>query len=281
MLVFVILNYKNVNDTIECLESIKKIKHQNDIAIVVVDNNTLNDKDTLKLKKYTDNIVRLDKNLGFAKANNIGCKYAIEKYRNIEFIYVINNDTIINQVNLLELIKRDYDKYEFDLLGPKIITDGGDSVNPFNAYQDINEIKKVYNKNKLLIKIYENRILTYILETYFNIIHRLKKVKHLKNGDVLEVNVALHGCAIIFSKKYLDRYEFPFYNETFLYHEEEFLVYRRNKDNLKFVYDPEIEIFHKEGASLSSSIKNDRHRKLFRYKEVNKSLKKLIDLMEE
>lgn len=280
MLSFVILHYKNVDDTVECLNSIKKLDNQEKISIIIVDNKSLSDEEKKILEEYTDDIILLDSNMGYAKANNIGCKYAIEKY-NPDFIYVINNDTIVNQNDLLCRIKRLYDKYKFDCCGPKIITNFGDSVNPFPAYENIKQIKKVIAKNKLLLFIYNSKILNYILEKYLFIKYKFVKIKHLENANEDLINVALHGCAIIFSKKYLLKYKDPFYNETFLYHEEEFLVYRKNKDSLIFIYTPELEIFHKEGASLNFDKKDNRLKNLFRCKESTKSLEMLLDVMED
>ena len=89
-------------------------------------------------------------------------------------------------------------------------------------------------------------------------------------------NVALHGCALIFSKKYVDKYKYPFYNETFLYHEEEFLYDRIVNDKLISVYNPNIKVYHEEGSSLKNNLKNERKSKLFREKERIKSLKLLL-----
>ena len=96
MISFIVLHYKNINDTIECIRSILKQKTNKKISIVVVDNDTLNDFDEKKLKKFDVDLIKLDSNLGFAKANNIGCKHAINKY-NPDFLCVINNDTVIDQ----------------------------------------------------------------------------------------------------------------------------------------------------------------------------------------
>ena len=63
MISFVILNYKNINDTIECIESIKKINYdQKKVSIVVVDNNSMNNEEEKKIKKYTKDLILLDDN---------------------------------------------------------------------------------------------------------------------------------------------------------------------------------------------------------------------------
>lgn len=280
MISFVILNYKNINDTIECIESINKIKYdQKKISIVVVDNNSMNKDEEKIIKKYTKDLILLDDNLGFAKANNIGSNYAIEKYKP-DFLCVINNDTVINQEDFIDEIYKAYKETDFDIMGPKIITNDGDSVNPFYAYESIEEIDKKIDYSNKLIKLYSNPFNRFILRTYMKIKHIFVKPKKMVNGKKSELGVALHGCALIFSKKYYKKYENVFYNDTFLYHEEEFLNYRKNKDNLITYYDSDLEIFHKEGSSLDMNFKGETYKKLiFRNEEIVKSLTKLRDVM--
>ena len=274
MFSFIILHYGNIEDTITCLEDLKKIK-TNDTNIIVVDNKSLNKTDEEKIRKYTDDLIMLDENLGFAKANNIGIKYAKDKY-NSKFYCVINNDVFITQQEFLSIIEDDYKKYEFDMLGPSIDSPTKESVNPFPAFKTKEEIEREIQKCKKLIKIYNNSLLTFLLKHYLNIKHIFKKPIKPINGEKFENCVALHGCAIIFSNKYVNKYEYPFFNETFLFHEEEFLYQRVIKDKLISIYDPNLKVFHKEGSSIKKKNKKIRLSKLFREKEKLKSLELLI-----
>ena len=151
MISFVILHYKNLKDTIECIESIKKLNTNKEVSIVVVDNNSLSTDEEKILKEYTSDIILLKENVGFANGNNEGCKYAIEKF-NPDFLCVINNDTIINQNDFIEEIYNCYDKTNFDMLGPKIITNDGDSVNPFYAYETLEEVNSKIKYHTKLVK---------------------------------------------------------------------------------------------------------------------------------
>lgn len=272
MTCFIILHYKNIKDTIECIESIKKINGQ--YGIIVVDNNTTTTEDEILIKKYTNDFIKLDENLGFAKANNIGCKYAIKKY-NPDFLVVSNNDIIIEDKNIINKIEYVYKIDKFDMLGPKINTNNGQSVNPFPVYKTKEEVINQINKTKKLIKIYNNIILRNLFNLYMNIKYKFKEKRLVYNGNNKEYNVALHGCFIIFSKKYYEKYEDVFYDETFLYHEEEFLYQRIIKDKLISIYDPSIKVFHKEGASLDFNYKNDYKKIIFKNKEILKSLELL------
>jgi len=272
---FVILHYKNIQETIKCLESLKKTTDIEKSNFIVVDNNSLIKEEKEKILKYTNDILMLDKNYGFAKANNKGIEYAREKYDS-KFYIVINNDVFITQKNFLKSIETIYKKIEFDMLGPKIDSPSGESINPFPVIVGkdnvINEIKKC----KKLIKIYKSSFLSCLLNKYIKIKKIIRKPIIKTNGSKLERDVALHGCAIIFSKKYIDKYQYPFINDTFLFHEEEFLYKRVLEDKLISIYDPSIKVFHKEGSSVKKNYKSERKSKLFREEERLKSLNLLL-----
>lgn len=275
MIAFIILHYKNINDTMECINSIKKLS--DDKKIIVIDNNSLTNEKVNYLKKEVDDLILMDDNLGFAKANNKGIKYSKEKY-NPDYFVILNNDIIISDSDFIKKIKNDYKEYKFDMLGPKINTEG-DSCNPFPVLKTKREVENEIKYCNKLIKIYNNMLLYKLMKVYLKIRHFIKKPVKIENGKKVEKNVALHGCAIIFSKKYINKYEYPFYNDTFLYHEEEFLYQRIIRDKLISIYDPNLELYHKEGSSLNKMLNDERKRKLFKEKERLKSLEKLIAIM--
>lgn len=279
MFSYIILHYKNINETIECLTNLKKIIGTDD-HLIVVDNNTLSNTEEKLISAFTNDILKLDKNYGFAKANNKGIIYAKKKYYS-DFYVVINNDVIICDYEFQNKIIKDYQTYKFDMLGTKINSPSGESVNPFPALKTRKNILKEINKCQKLIKIYQSSFLTSLLKLYIKIKHIIKKPIILSNGIGIEKKIALHGCAIIFSNQYIEKYKDPFYNETFLFYEEEFIYQRVLKDNLISIYDPKIEAFHKEGSSINKSYKNKRLSKLFREKEKLISLKLLLDSIGE
>ncbi len=273
MISFIVLHYKNISETLTCLKHLKKLN--GDKSIIVVDNNTLSAEDEIRITEYTMDILKLDKNYGYAKANNFGIEYAKKKY-NSDFYFIINNDVYISDVNINDKIIQTYNEYKFDMLGPYIDSPTGESINPFPIIYGKEKIEAEINKCKKLIRIYNNSIFYLILKIYLKLKYLIKKPKTPTNGECIKTGVALHGCALVFSKKYITKYKFPFYNETFLFHEEEFLYNRVIKDGLISVYNPEIKVYHEEGLSIKNSNKNIRLSKLFRENERLKSLKLLL-----
>lgn len=235
-----------------------------------------------------------EENLGFAKGNNLGCNYAKENF-DPDFLIVINNDTIIKQKDFLSKIGEEYNKSKFDVfhifislwlmldvLGPDIIARDNTHQNPcILAPLSVQALRK----RIFLLKIYY--FLAYIY--LFHILRYLKKkvIKNSGKNSLVESNgspnyeeriqdVPLHGSALIFSREYMDKFGNIFYNDTFLYAEEDFLNYRRIKYNLTFVYNPELKIYHKEDASTDFILDSSRSKRLFVFKHSIDSQSKLL-----
>lgn len=100
----VILNWNGKDYTIKCIESLKNISYQN-YKIIVIDNGSTDGSQTeIKRKFPSVLLIENKKNLGFAKGVNVGIKRALED-KNVEYIFLLNNDTIVEQNCLKELIR--------------------------------------------------------------------------------------------------------------------------------------------------------------------------------
>src|SRR3989338_7529595 len=95
----VIVNYNGINDTIECLESLKETIYPH-YEIIVVDNGS-EDNSIDVLKKRNDiRLIELYKNYGATYAWNVGFKQAA-----YEYVCFLNNDIVVDKNWLLELVK--------------------------------------------------------------------------------------------------------------------------------------------------------------------------------
>ena len=74
----IILNWNGVEDTIECLESLKKIDYPS-YEVIVVDNGSEGDDVQVLRDKFDDYICLIEngKNYGFGGGANIGMRYAL------------------------------------------------------------------------------------------------------------------------------------------------------------------------------------------------------------
>lgn len=269
---YIILSYKNLNITLQCIKHLINISKNYVYSIVVVDNNSLLESEINVIKEYTKDVIQLDSNLGYAKANNIGVKYAIKKY-NPDFISVLNNDVYISDPFFIKLIENDYKKYNFDILGPQITSPTRESINPFPVITGKNRIHKEIRKGKLMCFIYSSIFLYFLLNIYISFKRLIFPQKAKCNGEKILQKVPLHGCALIFSKNYFRHYIDAFDDSTFLFHEEEFLYARIIESDLISLYDPNLIIYHNEGSSIKLNSKTERMSKKFKEKERIKSLK--------
>ncbi len=269
---FLILHYYCIEDTIKCVESIKKIKsYNNNIKIIIVDNGSKNNSKELLTKKYSNNknieFIFNENNLGFAKGNNIGFEYIKRNY-SPDFIIMTNNDVIFNDREILKKIINDYKKYQFAVLGPKIILKDGQIHKMRRILPQIREIRRTIFKKKILL------LLTYLnLKTIIKILKKEDKEEITINNKTK--NTILHGCCLIFSKEYINRFE-GLNPKTFLYCEEELLFLRLKKNNLLSLYDNEISIIHNEDSSTNHLYPDKRKKEIFFLKNYIKSNKILL-----
>lgn len=282
---FVILHYLTYEDTDECIESILNNIDYPDYDIVLVDNASTNDSLQKLEKKYGNHekvyLVKNDANLGFAKGNNSGYKFAKDEL-NSDFVVMLNNDTIIEQRDFLSVILEKYKQTNFDILGPDIVsTQDGLHQNPnrnrgFTEEEVKTEMKKLQTKLMLNYLGLEDLI----LKLYRTVRKNPTPIAVNKNWEEEQENVVLHGSALIFSPNYVKKYN-GLYSKTFLYMEEDILYYIAQKENLKILYTPAVRIYHKEDSSTNAVYQKETKKRRFVYKHVIASSKEFLRLRQD
>jgi len=100
----IIVNWNGREYLKTCLDSVFSQSYKN-FKVILVDNGSTDDSLDFVKKNYSDvEIIPLDKNYGFAKANNIGMEAAL-KDETVEYIALLNNDTKVEKKYLIELVK--------------------------------------------------------------------------------------------------------------------------------------------------------------------------------
>jgi len=101
----IILNWNGLRNTIDCLESLKKIKYPN-YEVIVVDNGSKGNEAGILEEKYKSYIrlIRNKENLGFAEGNNVAIREVI-KAKTSNYVLTLNNDITVEPDFLTELIK--------------------------------------------------------------------------------------------------------------------------------------------------------------------------------
>jgi GT2 family glycosyltransferase len=89
---FVLVCWNNQDLLKECFDSVKAQTHTNHVTIMV-DNGSKDDSVKYTHQQYPwVDIYEAGDNLGFAKGNNVGINYAIEKYPDVDYIVFLNTD---------------------------------------------------------------------------------------------------------------------------------------------------------------------------------------------
>lgn len=279
---FIILHYNTIEDTKACVSSIEKMCINNEYRIYIVDNaspnNSGKDLNIMYSKKEYIRVIQSNENLGFARGNNIGIEQAIKDCFN-DFVVVLNSDTKVIQSDFCERIKNEYAKSQFAALGPTIYTPSGKStINPGRAYvlqgAELNAFQHRCRRKLFLFKTH-----LYLLTGIFK--KRAEISLKAKERDYKYTeNCLLHGCCLIFSKKYLDVMH-GFDPRTFLYYEEEILFLHCKMLGLKTIYNPDIKIWHKEDGATDSVLSSSRKKEMFICKNVLESIKVYKKILEE
>ncbi len=234
----IVLNYNGFDDTVECIESLLKIKDS--YKIVVVDNSE-NENDfkifkkkfhkanffyESKYKKTNSNLIFIKslKNRGFSAGNNIGIKYAFF-CKDFKYIWVLNNDTVVDE-NSLKFLKEKMNNVDkkIGLLGNKLL------------YYNTNTIQAIGGKyNKFIAQAVGVGAFEEDKGQYDR-----KDIRKIVDYPV--------GASMFFKKEFLE--EVGLFNETyFLYFEEMDYIIRAKNMGWDFDICFKAKVWHKEGKS--------------------------------
>lgn len=113
----IILNWNGLEDTAECLESLKKVTYPN-YEVIVVDNASQGDDVRILREEFGDyiHVIVNDRNYGFAEGSNVGIRYALDS--NADYVLLLNNDTVVHPDFLSELVKDALVDKSIGIVGP-------------------------------------------------------------------------------------------------------------------------------------------------------------------
>lgn len=271
---FIILHYMAIEETMQCIQSIKRMDNQEEIRIVVVDNASPNRSGEQLRKTYCEDeqidVIINEKNEGFSRGNNIGCQYARKKW-NPAFYVVTNNDIVFLQKDFCEKVKEEYKQSEFSVMGMDIYCEKkGIHQSPL-AYRvpKLNEIKKTIILNSIMLK--GLNVMLPVMKAYFNRID--SGGSNAMGYDKYCKNICPMGACMIFSRKYMDKRRTIFWPETDFYYEEFLLTLWCLNNNETIVYQPQIKALHNEGVSTRYVDKEYKKRIKFRMTNILKAAK--------
>jgi GT2 family glycosyltransferase len=96
----VVLNYRGVDDTIACVESLAELDVP--ARVIVVDNGSADGSAERLAALPGIELIVNDRNLGFAAGNNVAIERLLEA--DVDYVWVLNNDTRVASTSLRELL---------------------------------------------------------------------------------------------------------------------------------------------------------------------------------
>ncbi|MHA7093087.1 glycosyltransferase family 2 protein [Priestia megaterium] len=227
----IILNWNSYKDTFDCLKSIEKLDYDN-YHVFLVDNFS-QDNSLVKLEKdYIDKkfqlnltFVKMKANLGFAGGNNVAIKIAAEK--NYKYIWMLNNDTIVDQNALKSLVVRMNKNENIGIVGSKIY---------------------YYNSNKIWFA--GGQINKHTGSTKHIGIREEDKSQYNSFREVDYIT----GCSLLFRKEVVDSTGYMS-DDYFLYYEETDWNIRAKANGWLIYIEPKSVVYHK--VSVSSGGENN------------------------
>jgi len=244
----VLVNYNNSKDTILCLDSILKSNYSN-YSIVVADNYS-NDNSFSNLKEWSlkfnsvqikdteinllNNIwiIKTPSNGGFAYGNNYAIKYANHNSISYEYVWLLNNDTIINVDTLTHFVNR----MNCEVNNSSNVGIIGGKLYHYQNHSIFQGIGGVYNKYLAASRsIGSNEI----------------DVGQYDSEQVPSFDYVI-GASMFVRKEFIN--EVGLMNEDyFLYFEELDWVLRGRKYGWEIGYEYRAKVFHKEGGTTKQS----------------------------
>ena len=245
----VTVNFNGKEDTLEFLDSLKKLKTDGcELKTIVVDNGSSDESVKEIDKNFPDvDILQNGANEGFSGGYNRGMIFAL--IWGADYIMVINNDTLIKDENLLQSMLEVFKSDEkIGLISPKIYFAPG-----FEFYKDR------YKQSDL------GKVIWYAGGKFdwnnIQAIHRgIDELDTGKYDNAEEIDF-VSGCCLLIKREVLEKVEKPeggfgfFDDNLFLYFEEADFAKRAKKAGFKTYYDGRVSIFHK--ASRTAGIGSD------------------------
>lgn len=175
-------------------------------------------------------LIQTGKNLGFAGGNNVGLKHALSK-GDFDYIWALNNDTVIKEDTLIELVKKAKNTPKLGICGSKLI------------YYDDPSLIQAYGGARF------NKFLA--LSTHLGAFEDSKAP--VDSNTVSNQIDYIVGASMLISKSFLEKV--GFLNEEYFLYFEEIDWSIRAKNLFKLDFSPKSIVYHREGATIGANSK--------------------------
>jgi GT2 family glycosyltransferase len=200
-LALIILNYNSGDDTIKCVEQLKKLK--GDFYIIIVDNMSTDGSLELIENRFKGDfivdIVCSPQNKGYSAGNNVGIKFAINKYK-VSTVGILNPDVIISELQVINKMKSSlWENDKYAICGSSVL-DSDNKYNPnfssWNIPSRKDLILNYFLKNR---RRYKKSVSFYVINNNYTLVDCvagcffLAKVKILQEINFLDEHIFLYN----------------------------------------------------------------------------------------
>lgn len=247
---FVVLNYKNYEESIACVESILTID-EGKYFIVIVDNESPNESFNILFTKYSGfanvKVIASGRNGGYSFGNNCGIKFL--ESLNIHDVIIATSDTlVVSKDILLQLEQLDSD--DLGMVGPKVTNLVKDDQNPLLVKAGLGYV----------LNIHFPSVASFFRGAVYKTLPFLKREIYKQKNNARKNSVSgkvymVHGCFLYLSSHYFKKCGY-LDESLFMYGEEDLLAYNCAQNNLRVLYASGIEIIHKDAQSTPKENNN-------------------------
>ena len=226
----IIINWNTRELLRSCLNSVQT-DSQMMAEIIVVDNGSADGSQEMIREEYPEVVlIENKKNLGFARANNVGIKRMSRKYA-----CLVNSDVVILQGCMAALVHYMNENKEVGVVGPKVLWPNMTVQDSCRKYPTLwNNLCESMRLNMLFPK-----------SDIFSSEHMM----YFEHDRLMEVD-GIVGCFMMIRKDVLDRVGL-FDEQYFIYSEEIDLCKRIKEHGWRIIFNPEGEIIHYGRGSSS------------------------------
>lgn len=219
----IIINYKS-EDVIQ--NALKSLNENNlDLHIVILDNEStdMSYKSLKSFKGRKVEVIRSEKNLGFAGGCNKVFKYIQQAYDDNEYMFLFNPDAVASENligNLLDILLLNNN---VAAISPRIMT--MDNVEWFTGAA---------------------------IDWKHCVIPNIPKI--VNTNEIRKIDV-FNGCTVLLDSRKFDKVGM-FDDELFLYYDEAFLSMKFLNKGYEILYEPNLKVIHHVSYSVSNTVKN-------------------------
>lgn len=198
-LAIIVLNYNKYEDTVQCVRQL--LISQKAVYVVIVDNASTNDSYDILMSEFRAeenvSVIRNDKNAGYAAGNNFGFRYAIEKYPEVNYVGIMNPDTLVTEENAFEKVMDKASLFDdVAVISPVLISHGVYDIK--HSYWDIPTYSEMIKRGFIKYRTRSQSPLIVLPEkcAYVDVVHGslfLIKVEALQKIDFLDEGTFLYG----------------------------------------------------------------------------------------